>query len=80
MLQIYNNSVITPIIESCPTSYQLAEYCKTKGITLYFKADFAVFHVIGVRTIKVPKKCLKSFENLFAWVCERVNKELYNIK
>lgn len=80
MLHIYNNSVITPIVANCPTSYQLSEYCKMKGITLYFKADFAVFYVIGVRTIKVPKKCLKSFENLFTWVRERVEKELSNIK
>lgn len=82
MLQINNNSVICPIVSSA-TGEQvttLQRYLNTKGVEVHFNRDFAVFYIIGVRTIKVPKKCLKSFENLFAWVCERVNKELYNIK
>lgn len=80
MLCVYNDSVIAPIVAGCPTSYQLSEYCKMQCVELYFKADFATFVVLGSHTIKVPKKCLKSFENLFAWVRERVNKELSNIK
>lgn len=79
MLHVYNNSVISSILADCPTSYKLSEYCKTNGIELTFKGDFATFAVLGVRTIKVPKKCLKSFENLFTWVRERIEKELSNI-
>ena len=82
MLQINNNSVICPVVLSATTEQvtTLQTYLKTKGVEVHFNRDFAVFYVIGVRTIKLPKKCLKSFENLFAWVRERVNKELSNIK
>ena len=56
------------------------EYLYNNNIELLFTGDFAVFTVFGVRSIKVPQKCLKSFENLFAWARERVEKELFNIK
>lgn len=44
------------------------EYLYNKNIELLFIGDFAVFAVFGVRSIKMPQKCLKSFENLFTWV------------
>lgn len=82
MLQVNNNSVICPVILSAtaPELLELNKFLHYNDVELYFKADVCRFVVLGVRTIKVPKKCLKSFENLFDWVHERVNKELSNIK
>lgn len=80
MLQIYNNSVIKEVFLSATnkqvTGFQ--EYLNNNGVELIFKADVCRLCVFGIKTIKVPKKCLKSFENLFSWVCERVDKELSN--
>ena len=82
MLQINRNSVICPVVLSATTEQvtTLQTYLKTKCVEVLFNREYAVCYVIGVRTIKLPKKCLKSFENLFAWVSERVDKELCNIK
>lgn len=82
MLQINNNSVIKPVVLSA-TGEQITgfrKYLVTNNVELIFKADFCRFCVLGIKTIKVPQKCLKSFENLFEWVQGRVNKELSNIK
>lgn len=80
MLQINNNSVINPVILSA-TSQQITDlqkYLNNNGVELIFKTDVCRFCVFGIKTIKVPQKCLKSFEDLFAWVRERVEKELCN--
>ena len=80
MLQISRNSVICPVVLSATTEQvtTLQTYLNAKGVEVHFNRDFAVCDVIAVRTIKVPKKCLKSFGNLFKWVRERVEKELSN--
>ena len=81
MLQIYNNSAIKEVFLSA-TSEQVTgfqEYLNNNGVELIFKADVCRLCVFGIKTIKVPKKCLKSFENLCKWVYSRVNKELEDI-
>ena len=80
MLQVNNNSVIKPVI-LLATGEQITgfqKYLNSNGVELIFKADICRICVFGTKTIKVPQKCLKSFENLFEWVQERVNKELSN--
>lgn len=76
MLQVYKNSILVPLLENNPKSCKLVNYCNSKQIEISFFADKARFVVLGIRTIKVPQKCLKSFENLYNWVINNINKEL----
>ena len=82
MLHINNNSVICPLVLSAPVDelLKLHTFLHNNSVELYFFDSKVRMKVLDIRTYVVPKKCLKSFENLFAWVCERVNKELSNIK
>lgn len=82
MLQINNNSIICPVVYSA-TGEQITEFqqfLNSNNVDMLFTGQYASFSVFGCRTIKVPQKCLKSFENLFTWVRERVSKEMSNIK
>ena len=76
MLQIFKTSILVPLLDNNPESYKLVNYCKNDQVNVLFFDDKARFVVIGTRTIKVPQKCLKSFENLYNWVINNVNKEL----
>lgn len=82
MLLVTNNSVLKDVFLSASGTdiAEFQKYLRDNRVELVFKADSCRFAVVGIKTIKVPRKCLKSFENLFAWVRERVNKELSNIK
>ena len=76
MIQVFKISILVPLLDNNPESYKLVNYCNSKQINISFFDDKARFVVIGTRTIKVPKKCLKSFENLYNWVINNINKEL----
>ena len=76
MLQVFKNSILAPLFNNNPESHKLVNYCNSKQIDISFFYDKARFVVIGTRTIKVPQKCLKSFENLYNWVINNINKEL----
>lgn len=82
MLLVTNTSILKDVFLSAsgPEIVEFQKFLRYNRVELVFKADSCRFTVRGIKTIKVPQKCLKSFENLFTWVRERVNKELPNIK
>ena len=78
MLQINNNSVVCPLFASAPIREinELQNYLYNNSVDACFFGSVVRFAVTGVTTIKIPQKCLKSFDLLTLWLIGRIDKEL----
>lgn len=73
MLQVNNNSVCVPVFLGTSTEKQrrFITDLKSNNISVCFFAEYAQITTGCIRTIKVPQKCLKSFNMLSEWVINK---------
>lgn len=73
MIQVNNNSNCVAIFQSSTWQQQKELFDKLKELQIYvyLYSEFAQITTSGIRTIKVPKKCLKSFEIFSEWVINK---------
>lgn len=73
MLQVNNNSVCVPVFlgTSPEQQKQLITKLGNNQISVYLFAEYAQITTGCIRTIKIPQKCLKSFEMLSEWVINK---------
>lgn len=73
MLQVNNNSVCVPVFLGASTEQQkqLITELSNNQISVYFFAEYVQITTGCIRTIKVPQKCLKSFNMLSEWVINK---------
>lgn len=73
MLQVNNNSVCVPVFLGTSTEQQkqFINELSNNQISVYFFSEYAQITTGCVRTIKVPQKCLKSFNMLSEWVINK---------
>lgn len=82
MLHIKNNSVVCSLVLGASYSQlnTLQNFLYNNHVEAFFFDSAVRLTVFGVKTYKIPQKCLKSFDLLVLWVIDKVNKELSNFK
>ena len=73
-IYIYRNSICGQIISDAlhHRIVQFGTSLKQRGITIELFEDKAKFTVLGVRTVKLPQKALKSWSMLENWLESRI--------